>query len=123
MMSLVLLHGSHPAAIDPVDPPANRIWHAKAWEVEFSIDHFAPQPAAVQAFVVWRNEWVGSFYDWLAIWNRWDAPHFFEVARYGYGPRHGYAPRVWGPRQNFRYGHRGSGDVSGIAFAIGKRTV
>lgn len=24
--------------------------------------------------------------DFLAIWNRWDAPHFFEVARYGYGP-------------------------------------
>ncbi len=22
----------------------------------------------------------------LEIWNRWDAPHFFEVARYGYGP-------------------------------------
>lgn len=55
MMSRVLLHGSHPAAIDPVDPPANRIWHAKAWEVEFSIDHFAPQPAAVQAFVVCQD--------------------------------------------------------------------
>ena len=23
---------------------------------------------------------------WLDIWNRWDAPHFFEVARTGYGP-------------------------------------
>ncbi len=22
----------------------------------------------------------------LEIWNRWDAPHFFEVAQYGYGP-------------------------------------
>jgi len=22
----------------------------------------------------------------LQIWNRWDAPHFFEVAAYGYGP-------------------------------------
>lgn len=22
----------------------------------------------------------------LRVWERWDAPHFFEVARYGYGP-------------------------------------
>jgi hypothetical protein len=55
MMSRVLLHGSHPAAIDPVDPPANRIWHAKAWEVAFTIDDFAPQPAAVQAFVICQD--------------------------------------------------------------------
>lgn len=26
---------------------------------------------------------AGSF---LEIWSRWDAPHFFEVAQYGYGP-------------------------------------
>jgi Gpi18-like mannosyltransferase len=38
----------------------------------------------VQAFVVWKNEWVGSFYDWLAIWNRWDAPHYLDIARMGY---------------------------------------
>src|SRR5215207_11371399 len=39
---------------------------------------------AVQAFVVWKNERVGSFYDWLAIWNRWDAPHYLDIARTGY---------------------------------------
>ena len=38
----------------------------------------------VQAFVVWKNEWVGSFYNWLAIWNRWDAPHYLDLARMGY---------------------------------------
>src|SRR5215208_5412711 len=38
----------------------------------------------VQAFVVWKNEWVGSFYNWLAIWNRWDAPHYLDIARAGY---------------------------------------
>src|SRR5215207_3980455 len=39
---------------------------------------------AVQAFVAWRNERVGSFYDWLAIWNRWDALHYLDIARLGY---------------------------------------
>ena len=38
----------------------------------------------VQAFVVWKNEWVGPFYSWLAIWNRWDAPHYLDIARTGY---------------------------------------
>jgi Gpi18-like mannosyltransferase len=33
---------------------------------------------------VWKNERVGSFYDWLAIWNRWDAPHYLDLARMGY---------------------------------------
>ncbi|MFL6333803.1 MAG: mannosyltransferase family protein [Pyrinomonadaceae bacterium] len=38
----------------------------------------------VQAFAVWKNERVGSLYDWLAIWNRWDAPHYLDLARTGY---------------------------------------
>ncbi|HEX8188597.1 MAG TPA: hypothetical protein VF586_09610, partial [Pyrinomonadaceae bacterium] len=38
----------------------------------------------VQAYVVWKNEWVGSFYGWLSIWNRWDAPHYLDIARTGY---------------------------------------
>lgn len=38
----------------------------------------------VQAYVVWKNERLGSFYDWLAIWNRWDAPHYLDLARTGY---------------------------------------
>jgi Gpi18-like mannosyltransferase len=37
-----------------------------------------------QAFVVWKNERLGSLYDWLAIWNRWDAPHYLDIARMGY---------------------------------------
>jgi Gpi18-like mannosyltransferase len=37
-----------------------------------------------QAFVLWKNERPGSFYDWLAIWNRWDAPHYLDLARLGY---------------------------------------
>lgn len=38
----------------------------------------------VQAYVVWKNEWLGSFYGWFAIWNRWDAPHYLDIARLGY---------------------------------------
>ncbi|MDT5296289.1 MAG: hypothetical protein QOJ76_3169 [Acidobacteriota bacterium] len=39
---------------------------------------------AVEAFTVSQNERVGSLYDWLAIWNRWDAPHYLDLARGGY---------------------------------------
>lgn len=40
---------------------------------------------AVLAVIVFRPEALpgGSL---LGLWERWDAPHFFEVARYGYGP-------------------------------------
>ncbi|HEY0171166.1 MAG TPA: glycosyltransferase family 39 protein [Pyrinomonadaceae bacterium] len=37
-----------------------------------------------ESFVIWKNERLGSFYDWLAIWNRWDAPHYLDIARMGY---------------------------------------
>ena len=37
-----------------------------------------------EAYVVWKNERLGSFYDWLAVWNRWDAPHYLDIARAGY---------------------------------------
>src|ERR1700749_3528921 len=39
---------------------------------------------AAQAFAVWKNERPGSFYNWLALWNRWDAPHYLDIARTGY---------------------------------------
>src|ERR1044072_3907601 len=38
----------------------------------------------VQSFGVWENAWVGSFSDWLAICNTWDAPHYLDIARMGY---------------------------------------
>jgi hypothetical protein len=40
---------------------------------------------AVLAVIVVRPEALpqGSF---LRVWEHWDAPHFFEVAKYGYGP-------------------------------------
>src|ERR1043165_8084115 len=39
---------------------------------------------AAQAYTVEKNERLGSLYDWLAIWNRWDAPHYLDIARAGY---------------------------------------
>src|SRR5215218_4601459 len=39
---------------------------------------------AAQAFAVWKNERPGSFYNWLSLWNRWDAPHYLDIARMGY---------------------------------------
>jgi hypothetical protein len=40
---------------------------------------------AVLAVIVLRPEALpgGSL---LGIWERWDAPHYFDIARYGYGP-------------------------------------
>ncbi|MGB8508780.1 MAG: glycosyltransferase family 39 protein [Pyrinomonadaceae bacterium] len=35
------------------------------------------------AYTVFKNESLGA-YDWLAIWNRWDAPHYLDIAREGY---------------------------------------
>jgi hypothetical protein len=40
---------------------------------------------ALLLVVVFRPDAL-SHDDLLAIWNRWDAPHFLEIARYGYGP-------------------------------------
>jgi hypothetical protein len=39
---------------------------------------------AAQAYAVAKNERLGSFYEWLSIWNRWDAPHYLDIARMGY---------------------------------------
>jgi 4-amino-4-deoxy-L-arabinose transferase-like glycosyltransferase len=38
----------------------------------------------VQAFVLGQNRWPESFYDCFDLWNRWDAPHYLDIARAGY---------------------------------------
>jgi len=40
---------------------------------------------ALLAVIVFRPDALGSA-PLLGIWDRWDAPHFFEVAAHGYGP-------------------------------------
>ena len=37
-----------------------------------------------QAFQVLTNSRIGSFDGWLAIWNRWDAVHYLNLAQNGY---------------------------------------
>ena len=39
---------------------------------------------AAHAYVVVTDEPTGSFRGMLAIWNRWDAPHYLDIARHGY---------------------------------------
>jgi hypothetical protein len=39
---------------------------------------------AAQGYTVWKDERLGSFYEWLSVWNRWDAPHYLDIARTGY---------------------------------------
>lgn len=39
---------------------------------------------AAQAFAISKNERPGSLYGWLSLWNRWDAPHYLDIARMGY---------------------------------------
>ncbi|HYP53406.1 MAG TPA: hypothetical protein VEQ42_07690, partial [Pyrinomonadaceae bacterium] len=38
----------------------------------------------VQAYQLLSNRSPGGFYGWLEIWNRWDAPHYLDLARGGY---------------------------------------
>lgn len=37
-----------------------------------------------QAYQLSANKRIGSWHEWLEIWNRWDAPHYLEVAEFGY---------------------------------------
>ncbi len=39
---------------------------------------------AAQAYVIAKNERPGSLHEWLSLWNRWDAPHYLDLARMGY---------------------------------------
>jgi Predicted integral membrane protein len=35
-------------------------------------------------YTVWANKAPVGFYGWLEIWNRWDGPHYLDIARDGY---------------------------------------
>lgn len=38
------------------------------------------------SFQEYSNQRIGSWRGWLEIWNRWDAPHYLDLAQYGYQP-------------------------------------
>lgn len=37
-----------------------------------------------QTFTAYQNRRLASLSGWLEIWNRWDAPHYLDIARDGY---------------------------------------
>ncbi|HEY0080562.1 MAG TPA: mannosyltransferase family protein [Pyrinomonadaceae bacterium] len=39
---------------------------------------------AAHAFHLLANFRIQTFYGWLEIWNRWDTPHYLDIARDGY---------------------------------------
>ncbi|HEX8476450.1 MAG TPA: hypothetical protein VF666_20800 [Pyrinomonadaceae bacterium] len=39
---------------------------------------------AVHAYYVFADRAIPTFREWLEIWNRWDAPHYLDLARDGY---------------------------------------
>lgn len=45
---------------------------------------FAVLMFGAQAFTVLQDQRIASRYGWLEIWNRWDAPHYLDLARDGY---------------------------------------
>ena len=90
-MSLVPDDGATPPEA-PELPPATNLDRDEAHRRELLVDAVLPtillRPVmlvvAVLAVIVLEMSLPSGSV--LEIWNRWDAPHFFEVARYGYGP-------------------------------------
>jgi len=84
--------GTAAAAAVPAEPLAarsadNRLWR-EAW-VDAVLPTILLRPVALLFAVVAVVVVAGSSLpggSLIEIWNRWDAPHFFEVAAYGYGP-------------------------------------
>src|ERR1700716_1454754 len=36
------------------------------------------------AYTVWQNKPPAGLHGWMEIWNRWDGPHYLDIARDGY---------------------------------------
>jgi hypothetical protein len=96
---MTALHGdvgealsADPDSTEPTQPGASLPWwSAIAWSRTWT-DAVLPTillRAVLLGFgflavVIFRGDaWQGSLTE---IWNRWDAPHFIEIARYGYAP-------------------------------------
>lgn len=81
------------AATRPIPPPAATSSASRFFGGESWVDAVLPTVLlrgvillyAFLAVIVLESEALGNR-SFLEIWNRWDAPHFFEVAEHGYGP-------------------------------------
>lgn len=77
-----------PEAPDTTTTRAGRLFRGETW-----VDAVLPTILlrgvvllyAFLAVIVLESEALGGR-SFLEIWNRWDAPHFFEIAGLGYGP-------------------------------------
>ena len=56
-------------------------WLIVSWVVFLKILLFI---FASKSYQILEDKRMGGFYAWLELWNRWDAPHYLQVARFGY---------------------------------------
>ncbi len=67
-------------------------WLVVGWVLAFK---FLLLLLGAQSSRIFLNRSLESPRDWLQIWNRWDAPHYLELAQWGYrgvpGALHDYA--------------------------------
>ncbi|HYO63137.1 MAG TPA: hypothetical protein VER08_05715 [Pyrinomonadaceae bacterium] len=72
------------AAVEPAESPRQR------WRPDWPLVGFMLAVKSllflfgVQAYHLLSNHTPGGLYGWLEIWNRWDAPHYLDLARDGY---------------------------------------
>src|SRR3954469_17145310 len=81
-----------PATVEPKEPAATTPWWSAVLGSRLWRDAIAPTIVLrvvllvfgfFAVVVVRPDALTGNYTD---LWNRWDAPHFIEISRYGYGP-------------------------------------
>jgi hypothetical protein len=96
---MTALHGdvgealsADPDSTEPTEPAASLPWWSAIARSRTWTDAVLPTillrivllAFGVLALVIFRGDALTG--SWLDIWNRWDGPHFIEIARFGYWP-------------------------------------